>query len=218
MAEVRPYIDGDREDVLEIHFETGFLGRSMSNVLTRRREYNKDIELYLDRYPDFCFVADGNGGAAGYIVGIPDDSELRAVRETAKKALRVLLAFPFMPKKDKRFWAGWFAFLYRAATGKSEESKLKTPSESGHLHINVLEEYRGKGMGSKLLEAFILRAESAGVARIHADSFETRLDPNKDFWLKNGFREYRRAKTSFWKKQLPHENINIVCYLKELHK
>ena len=98
----------------------------------------------------------------------------------------------------------------------AEETAFKTPKDSGHIHINLLPKARGKGVGTRLLKEFFKYAKSNGVKRIHADSFQTRLNPNKSFWLKNGFKEYCKVQTIMWKDYHPAEKMFLVCYLKEL--
>ncbi|MFP4112259.1 MAG: GNAT family N-acetyltransferase [Candidatus Woesearchaeota archaeon] len=49
--------------------------------------------------------------------------------------------------------------VVKALTGFSEEAKFSTPKNSGHIHINLLPEVRGKGYGSKLLKKFEERAK-----------------------------------------------------------
>lgn len=71
-------------------------------------------------------------------------------------------------------------------------------------------------IGTKLLNAFFKYAKSKGVKKIHADSFQTRLNPNKNFWIKNGFKEYCKVNTIAWKTYYPKEDIKLVCYVKEL--
>jgi GNAT superfamily N-acetyltransferase len=100
--------------------------------------------------------------------------------------------------------------------GKSEDAKFLTPKDSGHIHINFLPQARGKGAGTKLLKAFFKYAKSQNVKLIHADSFQTKLNPNKNFWIKNGFKEYCNLKTSFWKEYYPNEDIKLICYVKKL--
>ena len=106
--------------------------------------------------------------------------------------------------------------LINTLIGRSEEIKFKTPKNAGHIHINLLPEARGKNYGTRLLKEFERYAKQEGVKTIHADSYQTKINPNTHFWLKNGFKVYSKVKTSIWKKQLPEENINLICYSKNL--
>jgi N-acetylglutamate synthase-like GNAT family acetyltransferase len=75
---------------------------------------------------------------------------------------------------------------------------------------------RGKGWGTKLLNEYAKYAKSKGVKTIYACSFRTRLNKNTNFWLKNGFKEMSKAKSFYWKTQLPDEKMDLVCYAKNL--
>ena len=94
--------------------------------------------------------------------------------------------------------------------------KFKTPKNAGHIHINILPGFRGKGYGTKLLNKFEKYAKKKGVKTIHADGFQTRVNPNSKFWHKNGFREYSKLKSIIWEKQFPNEEIFVVCYSKKI--
>ena len=213
--DVRKYRPEDRKAVEFIHFETGFLGKSMEKLLTRNKEWDEEIRYYLENEPESIFVVVDNK-VIGYLIGFLDDSKHKITSDFIKRTIINLIKSPFMPAKDRKFWVGRIKFIFRALLGISEEKKLKTPKNAGHFHINLLPEARGKGIGSKLLKRFFEYAKKNGTKIIHADGFETRLNQNKNFWLKNGFREYSIARTSYWQEQYPNEEIYTVCYVKEL--
>ena len=84
------------------------------------------------------------------------------------------------------------------------------------MHIDLLKKYRGKGYGSKLLDVFLKYAKDNNVKTIHAGSFLTKLNPNRSFWLGNGFKEYSRVNSGFWSYVYPNQDIKLVCYVKRL--
>jgi len=213
---IRKYKLEDRKEVESIHFETGFLGKSMEKFLTRHEEWDEEIKYYLENEPESIFVAVYNDKVVGYLIGFLDDSKHKITSDFIKRTIINLIKASFMPAKDRKFWTGRIKFLFRAVLGISEERKLKVPKNAGHLHINLLPEARGKGIGSKLLKMFFNYAKKNGTKTIHADGFETRLNQNKNFWLKNNFREYSKVKTSYWQEQYPNEVIYSVCYVKKL--
>ena len=91
-----------------------------------------------------------------------------------------------------------------------------TPPDAGHLHINLLPDFRGNGYGSELLAEFFNDAKAHGLQRVYADSYLTRVNPNEHFWRKNGFEVFSIASTDLWRPELPDEKISIVCYVKDL--
>jgi GNAT superfamily N-acetyltransferase len=63
-----------------------------------------------------------------------------------------------------------------------------------HLHINLDERYRNRGIGSALIAAFVAQAESAGHSGIHVVTEERAR--NVRFYEKNKFRPLATAR---WK-------------------
>ncbi len=56
-----------------------------------------------------------------------------------------------------------------------------------HLHVNLSEPYRGKGLGSKLIDAFASDARAAGAPGVHVVTGSTMR--NVSFYLRNGFQK-----------------------------
>jgi GNAT superfamily N-acetyltransferase len=212
---IRKYLPKDRSQVNYIQFETYFLGKSASLLVTDQKLINQDIRYYLDKEPESCFVVEDKGKVVGYLLGCLDDNNYdESISAFLGKSVIRLFQIPFMSPKDRKFWWSAIKMIFGAISGKSEDAKFKTPKNSGHIHINLLPQARGKGAGTKLLKAFFKYAKSRGVKTIHAGSFQTRLNPNKNFWMKNGFSEYCKVKTIFWKEYYPNEDIRLVCYVK----
>ncbi|MFP4112258.1 MAG: hypothetical protein ACLFPQ_03480 [Candidatus Woesearchaeota archaeon] len=46
---IRKYNKSDKKSVEKIHFETGFIGKSMSKLLSDNRLWNKNITHYLEK-------------------------------------------------------------------------------------------------------------------------------------------------------------------------
>jgi len=212
---IRKYRAADRHAVEHIQFSTWFLGKSGALIATDPKRFHKSIAYYLEEEPQSCFVAEESGKVVGYLLGCLDDRKHpEAISDYLLESCALLIQLPFMPAKDRKHWWGTIKMIFAAATGRSQDAKFKVPKDAGHLHINLLPEVRGKGAGSRLLKAFFVYAKKKGVKAIHADSWQTRLNPNKHFWLKNGFTEYSKVKTNFWKTHYPREDIRLVCYVK----
>ncbi len=214
---IRPYTQSDCSAVEYIQYETYFLGKSGRYLGDNAKRFHKDIAYYFEKEPQSCFVAVNNGKVVGYLLGCLDDkNHNESLYDFVWKSMKMFFQLPFMHKKDRTYWWGTIRMVFDAILGKSGDANFKTPPNSGHIHINLLPEARGKNVGSKLLKTFFSYAKLKGVKTIHADSFQTRLNPNKNFWIKNGFTEYSKVKTSFWKSYYPQENIYVVCYVKRL--
>jgi GNAT superfamily N-acetyltransferase len=214
---IRKYRDFDRSSVEHIQFETYFLGKSGKFIADNEKRFNKDIQYYLDNEQESCFVAEDKGQVVGYLLGCLDDKKhpLSILKLYLQYSI-LIIQLPFMSSKDRRFWWSRIKFLFSALFKISKDAEFKTPKGAGHLHINLLPEARGFGVGTKLLKEFFKYAKSKGVKTVHADSWQTRLNPNKNFWIKNGFKEYDKIQSSFWKEYHPKEKIYVVCYTRNL--
>ncbi len=212
---VRKYNLSDRNAVENIQLKTYLLGNPLD--IKTKKWIHKSISYYLEKEPESCFVVEEKGRVVGYLLGCLDDKNHG--ESTAEYLFNTLLRYfkiPFMHKKDRKFWLGQNNILWNVILKKSGEMNMTHPKNAGHIHINLLPQARGKGVGSKLLKAFFKYAKSKNVKTIHADSFQTRLNPNRNFWMKNGFKEYSKVNTSFWKPYYPNEEIYLVCYYRKL--
>lgn len=212
---IRKYVSKDRAAVEDIQLKTYLLGKPLD--MHNKKSIHNSIKYYLEKEPESCFVAEEKGKVIGYLLGCLDDkNNEEKIFSYIGKIYGKIPLLPFMHKSDRKFWAGQISGITNAMLGISDEKNLKHPKNVGHIHINLLPQTRGKGIGSRLLKTFFKYAKSKGVKVIHADSWETRLNPNKNFWLKNGFKEYSKVKTSFWKGYYPKEDIHLVCYYRKL--
>ena len=214
---IRKYQPSDKNQIKFIHFETGFLGKSMSQFLSNNKLWGKKINYYFENEPESIFVLENKNKIIGYLLGCLDDNKNNEITNFLLLNFEIFFKLIFLPKKDKIYWKNQLKVLTKIILRKSEEYKFKTPKNAGHFHINLLPEARGKKLGTKLLKEFEKYAEKNSVKLLHADGYQTKLNPNNNFWLKNNFKMYSKIKTSIWKKQLPEENINLVCYSKKLN-
>lgn len=213
---IRKYNAKDQKQVQFIHWETGFIGKSMSKIYTRRKNWAKKTNYYLLKEPESCFVAENtkNKKVVGYLFGCLDDKKHNEKKEFISELIFQIVTYIFTNKKNKKFARNLLGFTYDVVLGKNKI--LEVPKNSGHIHINILPEARAKGIGSKLLKTFFEYAKTKGVKKIHADSFQTPLNPNKNFWIKNGFKEFAKAPTTYWKKYYPDEKIDLCYYVKTI--
>lgn len=61
----------------------------------------------------------------------------------------------------------------------------RTPDYPAHLHINLAPAARSKGVGSRLIEAFVSDAQAAGLPGVHLVT--GRDSRNRSFYARNGF-------------------------------
>jgi len=199
-----------------INFETGFFGKSMSEFITDHDLWNNLVSYYLEKEPESAFVVENQGKVVGYLLGTTGKKRFHLINYYLKTFFKTLFALRKLRPKDLLYFGGKYRYLFKTLIGKYGRQTLRTPKRAGHFHIDILPGFRGKNTGTKLLNEFLKYAKSKGVKTIYADSYQTPLNPNTNFWLKNGFIEYDRIRTYAWDDQLRGEEIDFVCYVKRL--
>ena len=213
---IRKYSVSDGDAIENIHFETGFLGRSMQELLSNTALWSREIAYYLEKEPESIFVLESKGVVVGYLLGCLDDTKMNTAALFLTTRIKNFLQSIFLSRKDRVFWRSQFLVLLKIVFGFSGERRFNTPVNAGHFHINLLPQVRGRQYGTKLLHHFERYARTHGVSCIHADGYQTRVNPSMNFWLTNGFSEFSRVPTRTWERYLPEESISLVCYSKLL--
>ena len=153
---VRPVRASDFAGVSEIAYATGFFGASASR-------YFPDAALFGDLWvrpyfvgPPTGFVAEDDGRLLGYIIGTVSWTTYRRAfaRVLAGVLWRVIRGGYARP-------AGALPFLLRqvrCSTPHAPEAAFPA-----HLHLNLVEDARGLGLGSALLQAYLELLMDRGV-------------------------------------------------------
>jgi len=84
---------------------------------------------------------------------------------------------------------------YAALSGPKENTiaafREATKRYPAHLHVNIAADYRGSGIGGRLIDTFVADARSSGVTGVHVITSAT--SPNVRFYNRNGFQEVARS-------------------------
>jgi len=161
---IRSYRPSDRERVREICFATGYMGEPVDWYWRDARSF-ADIwtSWYTDHEPESCFVADDGGEVVGYLLGCLDSALAPSPRAAVVWQLfkRALWLRPGT--------AGFFRRSFRDALtgGGAPSGELLDPRWPSHLHINLLPEARGRGLGRGLMEAWLARLRVLGSPGCH---------------------------------------------------
>lgn len=137
---IRPYRPEDQKSVQEICIQTSSIpARTPKDILFLLTMYN---DCYTEQYPNFCFVAaDSEDHPIGYILCA---SEYNSYCDVFRKI--------YLPRLKQRTITRWIA---ACTASKAEEKQMKKLAERGypaHMHIDILDAYQRRGIGTQLLQ------------------------------------------------------------------
>lgn len=161
---VRPYRDADRDGVRNVAYQTGYMGEPADSYWRDFTSFaNIWTSYYTDHEPESAFVAEGEGGVVGYLLGCVESA--RATRPAAALSGQVLRRFLLLRPGTARFL--WRSVWDAAGDRHVPAGELVDPRWPSHLHTNLLPEARGRGVGAELMEAWISRLRGAGSPGCH---------------------------------------------------
>ena len=166
---IRQYQPADQGAVMDICYHTGYMGEDLSgqNRFNDEKLFADLFCLYYLRYEtENCFVAvTDRGVVAGYIIGTADsDRQGRDIlwKMGMKIGCRLLLVTSW------RYPESFAAIFHFAKSYFREHPPLDLHQKyPAHLHLNLLAEYQGLGIGSRLIGHFEGRMASLAVPGIH---------------------------------------------------
>jgi GNAT superfamily N-acetyltransferase len=143
-AAIRRAAAADWPAIAEVCADTGAAGEPVESA-EREAFAAHWIGPYRELRPDWTWVAVADKRIVGYLTGCPDTRDFEAERRRR-----------FDPPPDSREF-------FPAAV----RTKLWT-EHPAHLLMNVAVDFRGLGLGAKLLQAFFAELRRAGVPSAHA--------------------------------------------------
>ncbi len=196
MAIIRKFKKGDEAEIKKISGDSAFMGEPVEIFFQDRALFTDAwTDFYLKYEPESIFVAEDRGKVIGYLVGCKDSrKELKKLR---------LMAPRFIAKMILRTVSG----VYTAKTRKMAKYYLlqsgneisKVPREFAHFHINLDKKYRGKGIGSRLMNAYFKYLKENGVNGVYCQTFDYEGSKSVEFFKKHGMKMYDRKETKIYK-------------------
>jgi ribosomal protein S18 acetylase RimI-like enzyme len=187
VPEIRKYRPSDRADVAEICLKTGDSGADATGMYVSD-DLLADIYVlpYVELEPDLAFVVDTGERVAGYLVAAADTRSF-----------------------IDRFRAQWlpgFTAKYSPSTPSAQVATATSSDEiiqvgmhpermmipeidefPAHLHIDLLPELQGQGVGRRLIRALLAELAERGVPGVHL-GVSPRNTGAKAFYSRLGFR------------------------------
>lgn len=173
----------DRGAVREISYKTSLEGRA-HDFMDAREAVEDALTLYFtDHVPGSCFVAEDNGKVVGYLLGTDDVGmmEKTMALNILPRILRdtVVQGIIFRRKNLLFLWNYCLGFC------RGEFPRVRFDHQFPAIfHLNILEGFRGKGIGTGLVERNLAFLRGKGTRGVHISVMSEQA---KNFFLKLGF-------------------------------
>jgi GNAT superfamily N-acetyltransferase len=163
---VRPYQASDREDVFRIAADTAFFGKPVEAFLEDRQLFcDVFYRYYTDLESKHGWVVCASDQVVGFLMGCTNTAsrEIRWARRILPGVIWGLL--------KRRYQIGTLTTQYVLglirANLHQEIAHADWKKYPAHLHINVKADWQGKGLGHRLMKAFLEQLRTSGVAGVH---------------------------------------------------
>ncbi|MBX3009080.1 MAG: GNAT family N-acetyltransferase [Melioribacteraceae bacterium] len=161
---IRPYQKSDYAKLYEICLRTGDSGKDASGIYTDPLLLGHIyVAPYVIFHPELAFIITNNNIPIGYIVGTSDSTQF--YQTTEQKWFPPLREkYPFPKESDSSADARIIRLIHKGHPPKAE--LLDYPA---HLHIDILPEGQGHGLGKKLIHIFAEKLIELGVKALHLE-------------------------------------------------
>lgn len=190
MVQIRSYQPGDRDDIINVCWHTGYMGEGAAGYFDDPYLFGLLFCLYyVDYEPENCFVAVDVkiGRVVGYILSSLDSK--RQEKHFRKKMIPKIIRRAFLytlwrhPRTFRVFWH--FKKVHQESPKIPNEETLLDPYPA-HLHIDILPEYHNQGIGTKLMETLENHFKTQYITGVHLGTSE-RNTKAVSFYSKLGY-------------------------------
>jgi len=212
---IRPYEEIDRESILNLCADTGFLGKPIDSVFMDRSLFSKFIMgPYLEREARHTWVMTDNEKPIAYVTGTTDPNfRLKNAPHFTKTCLTMLTKsligkYAAHPRSEE--YVKWFFT-------RGIKEIPKHPYGLPEIHINFAKGHRGS---AKLSLQLLKKLEDSLRAEGHKEYFGNGSIGNRRSLRACayfGFRPYDQVELTCFKPELPNETIYKACLVKRLN-
>jgi ribosomal protein S18 acetylase RimI-like enzyme len=169
VSRIRPYRPSDRDALYDVCVRTADAGGDATGILSDDTLWGDLFAVpYAERHPDLAWVVETDDARViGYIVATDDtDSFATWFRDEWWPAFHARYPRPANPStREERM----IEYGYSREPGTEPNAK----EYPAHLHIDLLPETQGQGLGRKLIQTLFEELARRGVAGLHLG-----MDPN----------------------------------------
>ena len=207
---IRPFQPQDRESVLRIGGDTAFFGAPIEAYMEDRYVFlDSFYAYYTDLEPEHAWVAcAGDGAVIGFLTGCVDG------RAHGRKFRRIILprVIGNLLRGKYRFGKRTYAYIFGLVIGffRGEVTHADHEAYPAHLHINVDSAWRGRGLGQRLMEAYLQQLRGLGVPGVYLETTSLNEAACR-LYEKMGFRLLDKRPDRFWAKRFGHP-VENRCY------
>ena len=195
---IRPYQEQDEAAIEEIVYRTGYNGEDLTGlnyIDDKRLFFLIFAAYYVWHEPQHCFVAvdTDTNKVVGYIFGTTDTAAQEA-RSARLMNWRIYLhAFLVTSWRYPQTFRTLWQMRKMEPESKGNNANDVVAKYPAHLHINVLPEYHGRGIGSQLIKRFEEHLIRLGVRGVHLETsnYNHKALP---FYKKMGYTTMRELK------------------------
>lgn len=163
-SSIRPYRPSDREAMYDVCVRTADAGVGAVGVLADDRLWGDIWAVpYVERHPDLAWVVESaDGRTTGYIVAT-DDTEAFETWFRDEWWPGVAERYPLSGQAEPTRMDGLIAY----AAGRGPGRERHAAAYPAHLHIDLLPETQGQGLGRRLIETLFDELRCRGVPGVH---------------------------------------------------
>jgi ribosomal protein S18 acetylase RimI-like enzyme len=204
---------GDRAALFQIGADTAFFGEPIEFYMEDRCIFLDSFYAYYTDYePEHAWVACAGGQVVGFLTGCTDTH--RQARILLRKlipgvAWRLLQGYYHPGKKTWRYVRAIIS-----AGLRREVPLANLELYPAHLHINLAAEWRGYGLGKRLMQAYLAQLKQLGVRGVHLGTTSMNEIACR-MYERTGFHLLGARPTRMWAGLIDHPVENL-CYGMEL--
>ncbi|MDQ4214347.1 GNAT family N-acetyltransferase [Microbacterium sp. ASV81] len=164
MARIRPFRTDDVDGLYDVCVKTADVGRDATGMLEDDRLWGDLFAVpYAVQDPDLCWIVESDDGRViGYVVATDDTDAFAAWFRDAwwpSRVVRYRRSGAAEPTAQDRFLTYGDRMAPRGSAVVREYP--------AHLHIDLLPETQGQGLGRRLIDTLLAELGRRGVAGLH---------------------------------------------------